>query len=257
MIDAGGIEYANARLWARHGERPDEAVWRRVEVIRDFSALLEAARRLPALRNWVAGITPGAGVHEIEAKLRDQWRALAADVAGWMPDAWKPAVQWCSALVDVSVVQYLARGGAVLPWMQRDPLYRDLIIDDPGVPPAALGEGRLAPLASAWHRPDDLAAAWREEWSRRLPHDGFTDNALLHALERALAAHYRQIGEATIGDGSPLRRALQARLVVLFRKAVLEPMAAFIFLALSALDFERLRGELLRRAAFPRLRLAT
>jgi hypothetical protein len=38
---------------------------------------------------------------------------------------------------------------------------------------------------------------------------------------------------------------------------VLDPAAAFVFLALSALDVERLRGELVRRAAFPRAPLAT
>jgi len=36
---------------------------------------------------------------------------------------------------------------------------------------------------------------------------------------------------------------------------MLDPAAAFIFLALAALDLERLRGELARRAAFPRLPL--
>ena len=57
-------------------------------------------------------------------------------------------------------------------------------------------------------------------------------------------------------DGWPLRRALQARLALLFRRAMLDPAAAFIFLALTALDLERLRGELLRRAAFPGVAMA-
>jgi len=38
---------------------------------------------------------------------------------------------------------------------------------------------------------------------------------------------------------------------------MLTPAAAFIFIALSALDCERLRGELLRRVVFPRLPLAS
>jgi len=39
------------------------------------------------------------------------------------------------------------------------------------------------------------------------------------------------------------------------RRAMLDPAAAFAYLALIALDLERLRGELLRRAAFPGLPL--
>ena len=254
MKGAGSIEYAHARLWARNGERPDDADWHRLEVAREFSALLDAARALPAIGNWVAGIAPDGNAHEVEAKLRGHWRALVAEVAGWMPDEWRPAVRWCAALVDVPVVQYLAHGGPPLRWMQRDPVYRDMKCDAPGMAPDL---GKLAPLALEWRRPEAMAAAWHAEWCRRVPRDAFADDAPRRDLERAFATHIRRFDAATVRDGWPLRRALQARLLVLFRKAMLEPAAAFIFLALCALDFERLRGELLRRAAFPRLRLAS
>ena len=254
MKGAGSIEYAHARLWARNGERPDETDWRRLEVAREFSALLDAARALPAIGNWIAGIAPEGNAHEVEAKLRDRWRALVVEVAGWMPDEWQLAVTWCAVLVDVPVIQYLAHGGPPLSWMLRDPVYRDMKCGDPGVAPEL---GLLAPLALEWRRPEAMAAAWHEEWVRRAPHDAFADEAPRRDLQRAFAAHFRRFDEATIRDGWPLRRALQSRLLVLFRRAVLEPAAAFIFLALCALDFERLRGELLRRAAFPRLRLAS
>jgi hypothetical protein len=115
----------------------------------------------------------------------------------------------------------------------------------------------LTPLAGAWRQPDDLPAAWRAEWSRRAPSEAFADPSLMRELQRTFATHVSRYGTATIRDGWPLRRALQARLLGLFRKAMAEPAAAFIFLALCALDFERLRGELLRRAAFARLPLAS
>jgi hypothetical protein len=47
-----------------------------------------------------------------------------------------------------------------------------------------------------------------------------------------------------------------SRLALLYRRATSNPAAAFIFLALCALDMERLRGELLRRAIFPRFGVA-
>jgi hypothetical protein len=83
-----------------------------------------------------------------------------------------------------------------------------------------------------------------------------TAAALLPDLVRLLAEHAAAFREPLEVDGWALRRALHARLTQLFRRATLEPAAAFIFLALSALDCERLRGEILRRVVFPRLPLA-
>ena len=97
-----------------------------------------------------------------------------------------------------------------------------------------------------------LAAAF-VAWRGTRP---ITAAALLPELVRLLAAHAAAFREPLQSDGWALRRALHARLSQLFRRATLEPAAAFIFLALSALDCERLRGELLRRAVFPRLPLA-
>ena len=73
---------------------------------------------------------------------------------------------------------------------------------------------------------------------------------------RLLLAHRSALADPAINDGVLLRGALVSRLSALYRRAALDPAAAFIFLALSALDMERLRGELLRRAIFPRLGLA-
>ena len=104
----------------------------------------------------------------------------------------------------------------------------------------------------AWTHPDGLLRAWREEWVRRAPRAAFGDAALINNCARALGAHRVAIADATLTDGTALRRELAARLTLLFRRAMLDPAAAFIFLALSALDVERLRGELLRRVIFPR-----
>jgi len=46
------------------------------------------------------------------------------------------------------------------------------------------------------------------------------------------------------------------RLSLLWRRAALEPAAAFIHLVLSALELERLRGELLGRRLFAHAKVA-
>ena len=118
-----------------------------------------------------------------------------------------------------------------------------------------------AALAAAWSTPDTLPQAWWAEWLRRLPAaaaraastTGTADgDDGLGSLVDLLRAHGRDFAAAPPGPAGLLRRALQGRLVQLLHRVALQPAVAFIHLALCALDFERLRGELLVRALFPR-----
>jgi hypothetical protein len=66
-----------------------------------------------------------------------------------------------------------------------------------------------------------------------------------------LTEHRQAIMTAHPGEAVGLRQSLTARLERLFRRAAFTPSAALCFLALAALDFLRLRGEILRRAVLP------
>lgn len=248
----GSVEYAQARIAARYGDRPDELAWRRLEHLRDFPSLIDAART-SAFRRWMTGIGPSSTPHEIEGRLRERFREQAAEIAVWMPEPWRPAVRWCATLADLPAVAHLARGGAALPWMRDDPVARDLTEREAGGFGAAPVGGTLAPLAAAWAEPERVLRLWRAEWRRRLPPGDEDGRALLAALARALSGFLAAMREPAVADGTPALRALSARLAFLFRRATLDPAAAFVFLALVALDLARLRGELLRRAAFPGL----
>ncbi|MEO8677196.1 MAG: hypothetical protein ABI569_16590 [Casimicrobiaceae bacterium] len=249
----GSLDYAQARISARFGDRPDEIAWRRLEHVREFAALLDVARN-SAFRVWIGGISEASTLHEIEATLRAHWRAHVAEVAGWVPDEWRGAVQWCAIVPDLAVLAYLALGHPALPWMRDDPLFRDIADTEADACPAALGAGRFAPLAAGWNEPGRIPGLWRQEWERLAPASG--DRILLAELGRAMGAHLTAFHDSAVKDGWPLRRALAARLTMLFRKSMLEPTAVFAYLALIALDLERLRGEFLRRAAFPNFSLA-
>jgi hypothetical protein len=221
----GSLPFALARLAARHGQRPDEAAWRRVEGLRGFAPALEEARRT-ALRSWLVGITADSGAAQVEATLRSHARAWAHEVADWMDPAWREAIVWCALLPDLAALQHVARGGAAPAWLAERPHW------------------------PALDQPDTLGEGWFAEWQQRLPRrldiEG-EDDAL-----PAFAALLRQ----QLATGLGQRAALQARLTLLLRRATLQPAAVFIHLALSALDWERLRAELLRRAWFPNWRVA-
>jgi len=255
VIECGSLEYAQARLNARHGERLDEADWRRIEGVRSFAPLLELARSTP-LRSWLVGITPESTEHQVESTLRGHWRATVDEVMGWMPARWQAAVAWCAVLPDLAPLQHLARGHAPPPWMSDDSLWRELCHASLHDRRAALDGGPLATLAPAWLAPQTFGEAWLAEWHRRCPHTPAEARDTLGLVVRTLTDHRRDFARAADGQGWLLRQALRARLALLLRRATLEPAAAFIHLALSALDLERLGAELLRRVAFPRWKVA-
>jgi hypothetical protein len=255
MIECGSIEYAQARLQSRHGQRASDAQWQQLESTREFVALLDVVRTGP-LRHWVAGLTAQASAPQIEALMRGHWQAAVDEVEGWMPPAWNAAVAWCAVLPDLPLLQHLARGGVPDPWMQDDARWRDLCAAPHDERPALLAATHWRALARAWAAPDTLAAAWLDEWRRRLPQALPHADDHLHEVVSALRRHGAAFATATPGPGTPLRRALQARLSLLMRRAMVEPAAAFIHLALSALELERLRGELLVRRLFQNPKVA-
>lgn len=252
MIDTDAIEYAQARLQARFGARPGRAAWRRIETIRELPALFEAARAT-AFRPLVAGLAPDQPVHELEAGLRAHWRELAREATGWLPGAWQRAAAWFAIIPDLPVIEHLLRGGTAEGWMLGDAVFGDLADAEPASRRRVLAQGPLADLDTGATNPDPaaLAEAWVAALRERLP-DGSGDEALhLNALGRVLNAHRHAIVTAQPGEAVGLRQALTERLEGLFRRAALTPAAGFCYLALAALDFLRLRGEVARRAALP------
>lgn len=249
MSAAGSLEFAHARLCARLGERADESVWRRIEVVRDVSGVLEIVRA-SSLAPCVAGVGPVPDAHALEIAARRRWRVLVDEVAGWMPPAWAPAVRWCAALVDLPACAALGRREPLPTWLTEDPVLHGLT----GAGDA--GDPALAALVRAGAGdPRRVRSAWQAQWCARLPAP-LTAYPLLQRLVQVLEAHAERFAHAHPADAWALRRGLAARALLLFRRAGVDPAQAFAFLALAALDYERLRGELVPRALLPQRTLA-
>jgi hypothetical protein len=252
----GGRELAHARLSARYGQRPDEAAWRRIAHLRSLAAVLDTARST-SLDAWLAGIGPGSTPHEIEYALRCRWRAVVGEVANWAPEEWQRAVEWCAVLADLSSLQHLARGGVALPWMRNDAMLHTVCGGDTTTCSEPPKNGPFAAIGAAWSEPERIGALWLAEWRRRMPSATGGEGVCMNQLVQAVQRHFADVREPGLRESEPMRRALESRLVRLFRRAALEIAEVFVFLALVALDLERLRGELVRRAAFPTLSLVT
>jgi hypothetical protein len=242
----GDFAYAFARICARYGARPDDAAWRRLEHAREFATLLDVARA-SAFHSWTRGVEATSTPHRIESLMRERWRETVRDVASWMPEAWRPAIRWCAVAADLPALQHVARGHDPMQWLRDDAVWRDFVAE-----PAERTASEFGALAPAWADPDGVGDVWRREWLRRLPSVARNDAALA-SLDRAVAATLSALREPSRAGSAALVHQLQTRLALLFRQAVASPAAAFVYLAQVALDLQRLRGELLRRAAFPGL----
>jgi hypothetical protein len=255
VIDSDAIEYAQARLQARYGVRPGPGAWQRIETIRELPALFEMTRTT-AFRPLVAGLAPDQPLHEMEARLRAHWRELASEVTGWLPGPWQRAAEWFACIADLPLIEHLLRGGAAAPWMHGDPVFGALADAGPQERRRVVANGPLAGLEvdlAADPRPTALAEAWIAVLRARLPEAAGDEALHLEALSRVLSRHWHAIVAAQAGEAEGLRRLLAARLETLFRRAALTPAAGLCYLAIAALDFLRLRGEIMRRAALPRL----
>jgi hypothetical protein len=257
MIRSGSLEYALARIAARVRARPSDAEWARIEIVRSPSALLAAARAIPAFAAWIGGITADWDAHAIEARFRAHWRATVAEIVRWMPPHWQSPVEWCAALAELPAIAQLARGGAHDGWMASDAVLGPLRARAASIGfSAALREIALAPLASALGTDSSVHGAWLSTWRDRLPNMGDDDRRQFTALARTLRRHRDAFAATATGDGWPLRRELAARLEVDYHRSVGSPAAVFAYVALVALDAERLRGEVAGRIAFPSSALA-
>ena len=255
MIDCGSLEMAQARIGARHGERLREADWQRIEVLRELRPLVDQARNT-ALRPWLEGIDASSDAHRIESTLRARWRAIVAEVADWMPAEWRRAILWCATLPDLAPFEHLARGDEPPLWMRDDETWRDVCSEAPASRPARLAEGPLAALVVAWPAPEALAQAWNAEWRRRWPVLRRDAEEMLERVARAWTLRVDRSIAPTDADGWFLRGARPSQLSLLLRRAALQPAAAFIHLALCAIDLDRLRAELLARVVFGRWKAA-
>lgn len=249
MIRAGSLEYALARLHGRLSRRPDPGAWSGIERSRETGPVLDLIRGT-TLAPLAGPLAAAPDLHGLDRASRDSWRALLDDARRWMPAIWDPAIAWCGALACVPALGHLASAEAAPAWMADDPDLAAVAKASAGERRAVLSAGPLAPLAAAWPDRSRLGGAWLAEWRRRVPRGEF-EGTPLEDLTRLVSGHFTRLADsrspATARHDDTLDAAITRRL----RRHPLEPVAVFAWLALGALDIQRLRGEMARRIALP------
>lgn len=241
--------YIQARLQARHSRFPDRAAWRRLEAIGSLGHLLGSLRRT-ALHPWLSGIGVHSDVHQIEQILRRLFREQVAQVADWHPRPWRPALHWCAVLADLPAIAHLLEGTGIPHWIRGDPRLRPYTADLRTVRVQALSASPFAPLVDPRTAGSGLTGAWRQEWKRRWPDAPEQELAPLRRLARRLAQHHELLAGSDLSDSRAARTELEQQLTTLFRRHPQQPATAFIHLAITAVQLERLRGLLVPAALF-------
>ncbi|HSQ10001.1 MAG TPA: hypothetical protein VLN25_05225 [Burkholderiaceae bacterium] len=270
MISGLTLEYAYARVAARIAQRPDERLWLQLRSARTVPALLEAVRA-SAAASTVSGIPLTGDAEVIEHAFRQQLRTRIDEVASWSPEAWQPAVHYTRHLVDLPAIAHLLTDEPPPRWMGVDPALSTYVHAGRTDRRAALLAGPLAPITRAIEEEtparaatEPLAralrrvragppihraiAAWESEWRARWPRAASDLASALDDVVHAARRHVLSFATLIPDDTAAARQSLAARLIALLHRAAAQPAALFAYLALFALDVERLRGEFVVRA---------
>jgi hypothetical protein len=251
MADSARLAYLQARLQARHGDRPSPDDWRVAESSTDLSHYLDAIRRT-SLRRWVADINHEMEPEVIERQLRIAWRGAVGEIASWSPAEWREAVEWLRWLPDLPAIGHLLRGGKAPPWMRADPVMRELAFDEPQRRREAFVDSPLAPLFHE-HEPAEVHVidAWLAEWRRRLPDPGRGREEELEAAIEIVQRHIEAMRSDDGPDGRALRNAFAARISRRFRRGAGSVSALISHLILDGLELERVRAGVVTRRLMP------
>jgi hypothetical protein len=239
--------YAQARLQARLGARPGDADWRRLQGVKEFGPFLETARTTP-LQPWIEHLGAEGDVHELERGLRNHLNAVVEETAGWLPEPWRPAVRWAGWLSYLPTLQYLLHGEPALDWMGKDPALAPYLKDGAEERLLAMKLGELAPLATAWAEDRPLREGWLDGWRRLWPRQPSPEP--LEALVDLVRSHLQSFADVPPENAVEARRGFEETLRPRFRRSLFHPAAAFVYLALTALDGEKVRAALVQRLLF-------
>lgn len=248
MSSAPQWSYVQARLQARHGERLQEADWHTLEAARTTDEFLERARA-SSLRRFITRINARLSSHAVERMLRETWRVYVAELATWVPDAWREAVLWVSLVPDLPIIDGLLRGEAP-EWVRQDPRlaeFAKLVRAERNV---ASAKSPLETLAASDDPEKTLAGRWYAHWRSLWPPRSASASALVE-IAATIDVHVERLDRAGPQETSaPYRRELALKLTRTFRRHGASSAAVFCHLGLVALDLERLRGDLIRRRLF-------
>lgn len=230
--------YLQVRLQAHHSRRLHEADWQRLAMVGHYDLLLKQLRET-SLAPWLQTVSETLPVESLEVQLQAGFLQTITEITNHVPQPWRAAVQWTTRLLELPLhLYYLKHGG-----QEGEPF---------------VGLEPIEP--SFWQQkgnnPADLLPRWLETWRTLWPKGGQTARKPLEQLLSLLLDHRAEFA-ALPGheEAMAARVALEVKLLAMFRRYACQPVVVFIYLTMMFLDYERLRGALVRHALFHRKEL--
>jgi hypothetical protein len=231
--------YASARVHARVARRPGAAQWGALDASRTPDHYLDVLR----VSRWLR-VPEGALAGDPDARerwLTDAWRQACAEVGAWYGAASAPTFEWLAVLADLEALEQL-RAGATLPTQFGDhPWLGPLARSAASVRADGLVATPYAPLRIAWPRTAPLLEAWLAHWS-------VLCSAGAPAARRALAELRGAVAAARGLRAGARREAIETAALRALRRGEGSVAVGAAYLALVALQLERVRGGVAARA---------
>lgn len=231
--------YAGARLHARFARRPGAAQWGALDASRTADHYVDVLRAGRWLR-----VPEGALADDVDARerwLRDAWRESCAEVATWYGAPRASAFEWLAVLADLDALERLRAGLAAPAWLEDDARLGELARCAAGARPERLAATPYAPLRAAWDGGAALLDAWRERWHGLWRDAPPRERHAVRELEAAVVA------AGGLGAGAR-REVVETAAHRAFRRGAGTAAAGAAYLAVVALQLERVRGGLGARA---------
>ena len=232
--------YAQARLAARLGDRISEADWARLAAVADARSFVDAAKRTP-LGRYLAGTTADQSIHAVEKSLRDAWRQEVEEVASWYLARLRPVFAWLYVLPLLPAITHLLGQGAAQPWMSDEAQLGPFLKATREEMAKQLADAGLKAFLPAVLGERSVASCWLQHWKSLWPASARDRRELEAFVTDILVTHDHQ-EEPALGLGDPDN----ARYVLsrAFRRHQHSVAGALAYLGLSAIDLQRLRGEI-------------
>jgi hypothetical protein len=231
--------YAGARLHARFARRPGAAQWGALEASRTPEHYLDVLRA----GRWLH-VPEGALARDVDARerwLRAAWRQACAEVGAWYDAESAPTFEWLAVLADLDPLERLRTGSALPAWIDGDPWLEPLVRSIASARAERLTGTPYAPLRAAWAGTAPLLDAWHARWRAlcaRTPPDA---RRVLAELQHAVVA-------ASALPAGARREVIEAAAQRAFRRGAGTAAAGVAWLAVVALQLERVRGGVAARS---------
>ena len=187
-----------------------------------------------------------------------------------VPELWRDAVRFTRHLIILPALAHLLTDEAAPQWIAEDPELGAYALASRAERETAIAAGPLAwivaagddagtraelrhfPAARSRTRHSDpqhcALLAWRSEWHGLWPGTVGGNRGRIEARRGSRRVPPATFGALAVDDTAAARQVLAATLAAWVHRYPAHPAAAFAYLAVIALDFERLRAEFVHRA---------